>query len=54
MLQGCDVTNSRMNVRPAQGAGVDDAEAKLRAGLTLIREFPIAPAQHILFFVIYT
>ena len=74
-----------MNVRPAQEAGADDAEAidcrcrvdeyahtsqtirrqketnrrgivcaKLSGGLTLIRESPIAPAQHILFFVICT
>ena len=67
MLQGRDVGESRMNVRPAQGAGGDDAEemdcrcrethrrgiacTKLISGLTLIRESPIAPAQHILFFI---
>ena len=79
-----------MSVRPAQGAGADDAEAmdcrrrvdeyentsrrpverpgdktpatdrrgivcaKLSAGIILIRESPMSPAQHILFFVIYT
>ena len=70
MLQGRDVGDFRMNVRPAQGAGADDVErprnktpvtrqrglvcAKLSAGLTLIRKLPIAPAQYILFFIVYT